>query len=65
MDNLKRALKKAKPGGDAVPVLDENGKIEGFCGIIGEFSIENPKSINPYDGLVKCLKAAEKEKTSP
>ena len=63
MDNLKRALKKAKPGGDAVPVLNKDGRIIGFCGRGGWVGIEKPVStFPPGAGLTKCLKAAEKYK---
>jgi len=32
MDNLKRALKRARPGGDAVPILNRSGRVVGYSG---------------------------------
>lgn len=61
MGNLKKALKKAKPGGDAVPVWDESGKVIGYCGILGTVDIGTPKiKLDLGVGLRKCLEARKR-----
>ena len=60
-DNFNEAIKQAAPGGPAIPVLNEDGKVVGYCGLEKAVGIGLPPP-NPLNAFCRVYEAMEKQR---